>query len=79
MRNTVNIYEAKAHLSKLISQVEKTGRPVTICRNHEPIADLVPHRRHADPLQQDPALKGARFRGDPCAPVSDEDWPEELR
>ena len=76
---TVSTYEAKAHLSKLIAQVERTGKPVTICRNRRPVVDLVVHRDVQDPLKQAPELRGARFHGDPCAPVSEEDWPEELR
>ncbi|MBT3377310.1 MAG: class I SAM-dependent methyltransferase [Lentisphaerae bacterium] len=28
---------------------------------------------------RDPALTGAVFRGDPCAPVDADDWPEDLR
>ncbi len=76
---TVSTYEAKAHLSKLIAQVERTGKPITICRNRRPVVDLVVHRDVQDPLKQDPRLQGATFHGDPCAPVSEEDWPEELR
>lgn len=80
MKDSVNIYEAKAHLSKLIAEVERTGKTITICRHHEPVVDLVPHRpAMRDPLEPDPELKGAVFRGDPCAPVGDEDWPEALR
>ena len=78
-QTTVNIYDAKAHLSKLIAQVERTGAAVTICRNHKPVVDLVIHREPADPLEPDPSLAGAVFHGDPCAPVADEDWPDELR
>ena len=79
MTTTVNIYEAKAQLSKLIATVERTGKPVTICRNHRPVADLVPHKTVSKPLEQDPSLRGAQFHGDPCAPLPEEDWPEELR
>jgi prevent-host-death family protein len=79
MTTLVSTYEAKAHLSRLIAEVEETGKPITICRNRKPVVDLVAHREGGDPLRQDPALKGAVFRGDPCAPVAEEDWPEELR
>ena len=79
MTTYVNIYEAKAHLSKLIAQVQATGQPITICRNKKPVVDLIPHKEPKDPLQQDPELTGARFKGDPCAPVSEEDWPREYR
>ncbi len=79
MRKAINIYEAKAHLSKLIAELQQTGEGITICRNHKPVADLVPHRKSEDPLKQDPRLRGAVFRGDPCAPIDAEDWPEDLR
>lgn len=76
---TVSTYEAKAHLSRLISEVQRTGKPVTICRNNLPVVDLVPHRAANDPLEQAPHLRGARFHGDPCGPLSVEDWPETAR
>jgi len=79
MTTLVSTYEAKAHLSRLIAQVEKTGEPVTICRNAKPVVDLVAHRTKKDPLRQDPSLKGAVFHGDPCALVAERDWPAELR
>ncbi|MBN1671758.1 MAG: type II toxin-antitoxin system Phd/YefM family antitoxin [Kiritimatiellae bacterium] len=79
MKTMVSTYEAKAHLSQLIAQVERTGQAITICRNRKPTVDIVVHRAKRDPLRQDPALKGARFRGDPCALVTPEDWPEDLR
>ena len=65
MATHVSTYEAKAHLSQLLARIEETGRPITICRNRKPVADLVAHKEVADPLRQDPALKGARFRGRP--------------
>jgi prevent-host-death family protein len=76
---TISTYEAKAHFSKLIAEVERTGKSVTVCRNRRPVVDIVIHREVGDPLRQDPALKGAVFHGDPCAPVSVEDWSEESR
>ena len=41
---TVNVYEAKAQLSKLLEMVER-GESVTIARAGRPVADLVPHVR----------------------------------
>jgi prevent-host-death family protein len=79
MTTMVSTYEAKAHLSKLLATVQKTGNPITICRNKKPVADLVAHQEAADPLQQDPSLRGARFHGDPCRLVDEADWPTELR
>jgi prevent-host-death family protein len=79
MGRMVSTYEAKAHLSKIIAEVAETGEPVTICRHNSPIVDVVVHRGERDPLRQDPTLQGAVFRGDPCAPVDEADWPEALR
>lgn len=76
---SVSTYEAKAHLSRLIAEVQRTGEPVTICRNNRPVVDIVPHRDNHDVLEQAPQLRGARFLCDPCAPVSAEDWPESAR
>lgn len=42
MPTTVNIHDAKTHLSKLLERVE-AGETVTIARAGKPIADLVPH------------------------------------
>lgn len=79
MTTMVSTYEAKAHLSRLLAEVERTGRPITICRNKKPIVDLLPHRKVSDPLEQDPMLKGATINGDPCSLVDEADWPGELR
>ena len=80
MSPMVSVYEAKAHLSHLIAEVERTGAPVTICRNRKPVVDVVLHSwKEIDPLDQDPALQGALFHEDPCAPVDETDWPKDLR
>ena len=39
---TVSIHEAKTHLSALISNVERLGEPVIICRHKQAVAELVP-------------------------------------
>lgn len=79
VKDEVSVYEAKASLSRLIEQVRKTGRPVTICKHGRPVADLVPRRAVKDRLKTDPSLKGAVFIGDPCAPLDPEDWPDAMR
>ncbi len=40
---TVNIYEAKTHLSKLLEAVQK-GEKIVIAKNGQPVADLSPHQ-----------------------------------
>ena len=82
MEKRVNIYEAKTHLSELISQVRETGEPLTICKNNKPVVDLVLNKeppKEFDPLAQDPALKGtAVYHSDPLE-STDDLWPEECR
>ncbi len=41
---TVNVHEAKTHLSRLLKQVE-AGEEVTIARNGEPVARLVSSKK----------------------------------
>lgn len=76
---TVNLYEAKTHLSKLIAAMELDGEPVVLCRNGKPVADIVPHQLSGEVVEPDPDLAGARYSGDPCAPLDSSDWPEALR
>ena len=77
---SVNLYEAKTQLSKLVAAVETRGELVVLCRNGTPVADLVPHEpARGATLLPDPELLGARFSEDPTQGVSPEDWPEELR
>lgn len=77
---TVNLYEAKTQFSRLVSAVEKQGERIILCRNGIPVADLVPHASiPSKSLDPDPMLVGARFLGDPTAPLEAGDWPENLR
>ncbi len=76
---TVNLYEAKTHLSKLIAQIEVDGEIVVLCRNGKPVADIVPHKPSGAVVQPDPELAGARYLSDPSAPLDSSDWPEALR
>jgi prevent-host-death family protein len=46
MTTTVNIHEAKTHLSRLLEQVA-AGERVVISKAGTPVADLVPHRAAA--------------------------------
>lgn len=76
---TVNLYQAKAQFSRLVSAVEK-GERIVVCRNGIPVADLVPHASIlSKKLDPDPLFAGARFLGDPAAPLEAGDWPENLR
>ncbi|WP_117213168.1 type II toxin-antitoxin system Phd/YefM family antitoxin [Allorhizocola rhizosphaerae] len=44
MTVTVNIHEAKTHLSRLLERVA-AGERIVISKAGQPIADLVPHKR----------------------------------
>ncbi len=56
MKKTVNIHEAKTHLSRLLTRVER-GDEIIIARAGRPIARLLPF----DPLHKPaPILGGAR-------------------
>ena len=48
MDETVNIHDAKTHLSRLIERVE-AGEEVVIARAGRPVARLVPLRRSTKP------------------------------
>jgi len=75
----VNIREAKANFSSLLRRVEKAGEVVILCRNRKPVAEIRGIRKFRDPLRVNPKLKPLAIRGDPMAPLSEEDWPEDAR
>lgn len=75
----VNTHEAKTRLSALLAEVEQRGETVEICRNGRPVARLVPLSVVTNPLRTDPELRPLAIHGDLCAPVDEEDWPEEWR
>ena len=52
---TVNVHEAKTHLSRLLGKVE-AGEDIVIARNGTPIARLVPVKRQGK--RQFGAMKG---------------------
>lgn len=73
---TVNIHEAKTRLSRLISEVERTGEPIIICRDGQPAARLMPlDTNPVDHFQHDPGLGGFLLE-DPTAPLPPEAWPD---
>lgn len=45
---SVNIHEAKTHLSRLVEQVE-AGEEIVIARAGRPVARLVPYRARSEP------------------------------
>ena len=71
----VNVHKAKTELSALLSGIETNGEPIMICRNGEPVADLVPHRHH-DRLQPHPQMSKITILYDPTEPLTPDEWPE---
>ena len=75
---TVNVHEANTHLSSLLATVEDSSESFVICRNGEPIADLVPHQRGTR-IKTHPVLGKIKIAYDPVAPLSADEWPEAAR
>ena len=40
----IGLFEAKTNLSKIVEEVKRTGKSVTLTRRGEPYVDLVPHQ-----------------------------------
>ena len=58
---TVNVHEAKTHLSRLLERVE-AGEEIVLARNGKAVARLVPVGRH---VRRPGSMKGRiRIRGD---------------
>jgi antitoxin (DNA-binding transcriptional repressor) of toxin-antitoxin stability system len=79
---SVNVHYAKTQLSGLLAEIEDSGAEFVICRNGEPVADLVPHkspRKSRLSMAPDPKLGALKFDYDSTAEVSRADWPEHLR
>jgi prevent-host-death family protein len=75
---TVNIHDAKTRLSSLLAEIEKSGKRIVICRNGEPIADLVPHRDEVS-MAPDRKLGAIKIKYDPTEEASEADWPPDVR
>jgi prevent-host-death family protein len=75
---SVNVHEAKTQLSMLLAEIEERGERIVICRNGEPVADLVPHRRKVS-MAPDPKLGAFTVGYDPTEELGDDEWPSEAR
>jgi prevent-host-death family protein len=80
MKKRVNIYEAKTHLSELISKVSETGEPFTVCKNNKPMVDIVVHGQKKQKLPGPlPEFEGKDvYLCDPLESTEDL-WPEKYR
>ena len=72
---SVNVRDAKARLAVLLSEVEKRGKRIVICRNGKSIADLVPHQRLVS-MAPDKKLGRIKIKYDPVEEVRDDDLPQ---
>jgi prevent-host-death family protein len=75
---TVNVHEAKTNFSSLLAKLEADGETIVICRNGEPVADLVPHKRSSR-IKTHPALSRIKIGYDPVEPLASDEWPESAR
>jgi antitoxin (DNA-binding transcriptional repressor) of toxin-antitoxin stability system len=75
---TVNVHEAKTNFSSLLAKLEADSETIVICRNGEPVADLVPHKR-VNRVKKHPALSKIKIGYDPTEPLSNDEWPETAR
>ncbi len=75
---TVNVHEAKTNFSSLLARVEAKSEAIIICRNGEPVADLVPHRR-TNRLKPHPRLSKIKIGYDPIETLTPQEWPEAER
>lgn len=67
---TVNVHDAKTHLSRLLSRVE-AGEDIVIARNGEPIARLVRYKKARIPTPN--KYKGQIWMSDDFNEMSEEE------
>ena len=75
---TLNVHEAKTHLSSVLAEVVDKGEGFIICRSGRPVADLVPHRRRSR-LVPHSSMKKIKVKYDPTEELSSDEWPAEDR
>ena len=79
---TVNMHDAKTRLSELVKAVEERNETVILCRDGVEVAEIRRRvrRRAARTVTPDPRL-AVEFAPDytPTEPLSDDEWPDELR
>jgi prevent-host-death family protein len=68
---TVNIHEAKTHLSHLLAMIERTRDSIIICKHGVPVAELSPVK-HGKRIQVHPGLKDIEILYDPIEPTESE-------
>jgi prevent-host-death family protein len=79
---TVNMHEAKTRLSELVKAVEDRNEVVVLCRDGREIAEIRRRvkRRQVRNLAPDPRFHVEFAPGyRPTEPLSDDEWPDDLR
>ena len=75
---TVSVRMAKTNIFSLLATVESTGETFVICRNGEPVADLVPHKK-VNRLKRHPVLSKIKINYDPTELLAEDKWPKASR
>ena len=69
---SVSIHEAKTHLSSLITNIERQGETIIICKHGRAVAELIPipkgHRTKVDAK-----LKHIKIKDDPTT-STEKEW-----
>ena len=76
---SVNTHEAKSRLSELLVSVEQNNEKVIICRNGKPVAELTAWTKKNNPLRKSSKLKNVAFHEDASLPLSEDEWPGQVR
>ncbi|GDX82926.1 hypothetical protein LBMAG42_47370 [Deltaproteobacteria bacterium] len=71
---SLNVHEAKTHLSALLVEIEEKGETFVICRAGKPIAELRPVPRRHGRLAVHPIASQIGLIEDPVAPLTSEEW-----
>ena len=69
----INIHDAKTRLSAVLAEIERTDESFVICRNGEPVADLVPHRKQSR-LKKHPVMSKIKIGYDPTEDLTTDEW-----
>lgn len=70
----VSVQEAEENFLRLLASLEADGNSIVICRNGEPVADLVSHKR-VTRLVRHPFLPRVKNSYDPTEPLPLQQWP----
>lgn len=73
--NKVNTHEAKTHLSEMLTQIKEHSVSYMICKNGEPVADLIPHQK-GDRMTPHPVMSRIALNYDPTEALTGDEWPE---